>query len=88
MDVFHQEKNEMHKVGLEVSSYIQIDDTGTRVNGQNYYNISGSGGKGNMPHHAFNGIYLNSLFHKMSTLKGRNWQNSVEVCECHALFLA
>ena len=37
MDVFHQEKEEMHKVGLEVSSYIQIDDTGTRVNGQNYY---------------------------------------------------
>jgi len=37
MDVFHQEKNEMHKIGLEVSSYIQIDDTGTRVNGQNYY---------------------------------------------------
>ena len=37
MDVFHQEKNEMHKVGLEVSPYIQIDDTGTRVNGQNYY---------------------------------------------------
>lgn len=37
MDVFHEEKFEMHKVGLEVSSYIQIDDTGTRVNGQNYY---------------------------------------------------
>lgn len=37
MDVFHHEKEEMHKVGLEVSSYIQIDDTTTRVNGQNYY---------------------------------------------------
>ena len=37
MDVFHQEKNEMHKVALEVSSYLQIDDTGTRVNGQNCY---------------------------------------------------
>jgi len=37
MDVFHHEKNEMHKVGLEVSSYIQIDDTTTRVNGQNHY---------------------------------------------------
>jgi len=37
MDVFHYEKDEMHKVGLEVSPYIQIDDTGTRVNGQNHY---------------------------------------------------
>ena len=37
LNVFHQEKSELHKVGLEVSSYIQIDDTGTRVNGQNHY---------------------------------------------------
>ncbi len=37
MDVFHHEKDEMHKVGLEVSSYIQIDDTTTRVNGQTHY---------------------------------------------------
>ncbi len=37
MDVFHHEKDEMHKVGLEVSPYIQIDDTTTRVNGKNHY---------------------------------------------------
>lgn len=37
MEVFHHEKSEMHIAGLEVSSYIQIDDTGTRVNGQNHY---------------------------------------------------
>jgi regulator of replication initiation timing len=37
MDRFHHEKEELHKAGLEVSSYIQIDDTGTRVNGQNHY---------------------------------------------------
>ena len=37
LDMFHQEKAEMHNVALEVSPYIQIDDTGTRVNGQNHY---------------------------------------------------
>ncbi len=37
MEVFHHEKSEMHKVGLEVSPYLQIDDTGTRVNGKNHY---------------------------------------------------
>jgi hypothetical protein len=35
--IFHEEKSEMHKAALEVSSYIQIDDTGTRVNGENHY---------------------------------------------------
>lgn len=37
MEIFHHEKDELHQVGLEVSSYIQIDDTGTRVNGKNHY---------------------------------------------------
>ncbi len=37
MDVFHQEKSEMHEAALEVSPYIQIDDTGTLVSGQNHY---------------------------------------------------
>ena len=37
MDVFHHEKDEMHKMALEVSSYTQIDDTTTRVNGKNHY---------------------------------------------------
>ncbi len=37
IDVFHQEKPEIYKASLECSSYQQIDDTGSRVNGQNYY---------------------------------------------------
>ena len=37
LDVFHQEKSEIYQASLECSSYQQIDDTGCRVNGQNYY---------------------------------------------------
>jgi hypothetical protein len=37
IDVFHQEKAEIYIASLESSSYQQIDDTGSRVNGQNYY---------------------------------------------------
>jgi hypothetical protein len=37
MDVFHREKSEMYRSSLQVSSYQQIDDTGSRVDGQNYY---------------------------------------------------
>ena len=37
LDVFHQEKSEIYQASLESSSYQQIDDTGSRVNGQNYY---------------------------------------------------
>jgi len=37
MDVFHREKEAMHQAAIEVSPYLQIDDTGTRVNGQNHY---------------------------------------------------
>ena len=37
IDVFHQEKSEIYQASLESSSYQQIDDTGSRVNGQNYY---------------------------------------------------
>jgi len=37
IDVFHQEKSEIYLASLENSSYQQIDDTGSRVNGQNYY---------------------------------------------------
>jgi hypothetical protein len=37
INVFHEEKSAMYKAGLEVSSYNQIDDTGTRVNGENRY---------------------------------------------------
>lgn len=37
MEVFHCEKHEMFKAAIEVSSYMQIDDTGTRVNGKNHY---------------------------------------------------
>jgi hypothetical protein len=37
MEVFHLEKSEAFKAAIEVSSYLQIDDTGSRVNGQNHY---------------------------------------------------
>jgi len=37
LDVFHQEKSEIYQASLECSSYQQIDDTASRVNGQNYY---------------------------------------------------
>jgi len=37
MDVFHREKSQMYQTSLEVSSYQQIDDTTSRVDGQNYY---------------------------------------------------
>ncbi len=37
MDVFHQEKSQMYQASLETGSYQQIDDTGSRVDGQNYY---------------------------------------------------
>jgi hypothetical protein len=37
MDVFHREKSKIYESSLEVSSYQQIDDTGSRVDGQNYY---------------------------------------------------
>jgi hypothetical protein len=36
-DLFHQEKNEILQSGLKVSSYIQVDDTGARHEGQNGY---------------------------------------------------
>ena len=34
-DVFHQEKAELLPAGLEVSSYVQVDDTGARHQGHN-----------------------------------------------------
>ncbi len=37
LDVFHLEKEEIYQASLESSSYQQIDDTGCRVNGKNYY---------------------------------------------------
>jgi len=37
IDVFHQEKAKIYLASLESSSYQQINDTGSRVNGQNYY---------------------------------------------------
>ena len=37
MDVFHREKSKIYQSSLEVSSYQQIDDTGSRVDGHNYY---------------------------------------------------
>ncbi len=35
--VFHDEKSDMYKSALEVSSYQQIDDTCSRVDGRNWY---------------------------------------------------
>ena len=37
MQLFIDEKNDLFKVALEVSSFIQIDDTGCRVNGTGQY---------------------------------------------------
>ena len=36
-DAFHKEKDHILAVGLEVSSYINVDDTGARHNGKNGY---------------------------------------------------
>ncbi len=36
-EVFHQEKEEIVKAGLQSTRYQQIDDTGARVGGQNYH---------------------------------------------------
>ena len=36
-DLFHAEKDEVLRAGLEVSSYIQVDDTGARHQGKNGY---------------------------------------------------
>lgn len=36
-DEFHAEKDDILKAGLEVSSYIQVDDTGARHDGKNGY---------------------------------------------------
>jgi regulator of replication initiation timing len=36
-DVFHQEKADIVRAGLNSTEYQQIDDTGTRVNGYNFY---------------------------------------------------
>lgn len=36
-DSFHREKDEILACGLEVSSYVNVDDTGARHNGQNGY---------------------------------------------------
>jgi regulator of replication initiation timing len=37
MEVFHQEKKDIYRAGLESARYQQIDDTGARVNGKNYH---------------------------------------------------
>ena len=37
MEGFHQEKDDIYRAGLESTRYQQIDDTGARVNGKNYY---------------------------------------------------
>jgi hypothetical protein len=37
LDVFHREKSELYAASLEVGEWQQIDDTGSRVNGQNCY---------------------------------------------------
>lgn len=37
LEIFHQEKAQMYQAGLESSSYQHLDDTTSRVNGQNAY---------------------------------------------------
>ena len=36
-DLFHEEKSEIFQAGLSSTTYQQIDDTGARVNGNNWY---------------------------------------------------
>lgn len=36
-EIFHREKDEIYRAGLESSSYQQIDDTGGKINGINHY---------------------------------------------------
>jgi len=36
-DIFHLEKSDLYRTGIIESDSIQIDDTGARVNGMNYY---------------------------------------------------
>ncbi len=36
-EVFHEEKQQLYKAGLTVTTYQQIDDTCARVNGENYF---------------------------------------------------
>ena len=36
-DNFHQEKEDIFNAGMQASDYQQVDDTGCRVNGKNYY---------------------------------------------------
>jgi hypothetical protein len=36
-EIFHQEKDEIYRAGLETGSYQQIDDTSGKVNGINHY---------------------------------------------------
>ncbi len=37
LDVFHDEKSKLYVTNLEIGTFQQIDDTGCRVNGKNYY---------------------------------------------------
>jgi hypothetical protein len=37
LEIFHDEKSELYMASLEVGAFQQIDDTGCRVNGKNYY---------------------------------------------------
>lgn len=37
LDVFHEEKSELYRTGLEKGEYQQIDDTSSRVDGENHY---------------------------------------------------
>jgi hypothetical protein len=36
-DIFHQEKSDLYRSGIDASDYVQIDDTSARVNGNNQY---------------------------------------------------
>ena len=36
-ELFHQEKNDLYRAGIEYGDYVQIDDTNARVNGVNNY---------------------------------------------------
>jgi Transposase IS66 family len=67
-DVFHQEKAELLPAGLEVSTYIQVDDTGARHQG----------------HNGFCTHIGNELFASFESTDSKSRQNFLEVlCGAH-----
>lgn len=66
IDIFHQEKAEIFLEGLKATPYQQIDDTGARVNGVNYYTQ----------------ILCNPYYTAYFTVPNKNRENVLDVLLC------